>query len=216
MSSKRKEVDMMKLMMSSYEVSVPDETQRHDFYVKFFGPAETPYHGGVWKVHVLLPAEYPYKSPSIGFMNRIFHPNIDERSGSVCLDVINQTWSPLFDLVNIFESFLPQLLRYPNPADPLNGEAAALHMDNIEKYNTRVRDHVAKHASSDIRLTEDDDRKISSESTNTTIATDRHSDIDNDVKEIADGNGNGNSNEDGDGDGDVDDGASDVSNMSDL
>jgi len=29
------------------------------------------------------------------------------RSGSVCLDVINQTWSPMYDLVNIFEIFLP-------------------------------------------------------------------------------------------------------------
>jgi len=100
-SNKRRHQDIMKLMMSDYEVHIPDDTVAHDFVVKFRGPTETPYEGGVWKVHVVLPREYPYKSPSIGFLNSIFHPNIDEMSGSVCLDVINQTWSPMYSTSHV-------------------------------------------------------------------------------------------------------------------
>ncbi|KAJ1729869.1 ubiquitin-conjugating enzyme E2 H, partial [Coemansia biformis] len=77
----------------------------------------------------------------------IFHPNIDELSGSVCLDVINQTWSPMFDLLNIFESFMPQLLRYPNPTDPLNGEAASLLMRDAAAYEGKVKEYVLRYAS---------------------------------------------------------------------
>ncbi|KAH1300642.1 Ubiquitin-conjugating enzyme E2 8 [Aspergillus fumigatus] len=118
-----------------------------EFYVRFKGPEETPFAGGHWKIHVELPDQYPYKSPSIGFVNRIFHPNIDELSGSVCLDVINQTWSPMYDMINIFGVFLPQLLRYPNPSDPLNGEAAAMLMREPKSYEAKVKEYVAKYAS---------------------------------------------------------------------
>merc|ERR1712072_221256 len=80
----------------------------------------------------------------------IYHPNVDERSGSVCLDVINQTWTPLYSLVNVFEVFLPQLLTYPNPSDPLNSEAASLLMRDKPKYEEKVREYVSKYASPEV------------------------------------------------------------------
>ncbi|KAI7735333.1 hypothetical protein M8C21_029750 [Ambrosia artemisiifolia] len=160
-------------MMQDYKVETIDDSVK-EFFVYMNGPPDSSYAGGVWKVRVELPDDYPYSSPSIGFVNRIYHPNIDEVSGTVCLDVLNQSWSPMFgkiildlfklngifdifliimnpfngfvDLVNVFEVFLPQLLLDPNADDPLNAEAANLLLGDKETYEQRVKEYCERYA----------------------------------------------------------------------
>ena len=142
---RRKEKDIKKLIASGFPVT-RSKANRNQLEVKMQGPKDSLYEGGLWRIIVVLPEEYPYKSPSLGFINHIFHPNIDFASGSICLNVINQTWSPMYDLVNILETFLPQLLQYPNPSDPLNKQAAELYDKCQDSYQKRVRDCVRKYA----------------------------------------------------------------------
>lgn len=52
----------------------------------------------------------------------------------------------MYELINIFDTFLPQLLLYPNPADPLNPEAAKLMKEDYNKYCEYIRSHVKTNA----------------------------------------------------------------------
>ena len=109
------------------------------------GPNDCIYETGKWKIVVEFPKEYPYKSPSVGFLNKIYHPNIDFNSGSICLDVLNTEWTPIYNIKHIYETFIPQLLQYPNADDPLNEEAAALYLTNKDKYNEKVIEYINKY-----------------------------------------------------------------------
>ncbi|KRH94400.1 Ubiquitin-protein ligase [Pseudoloma neurophilia] len=113
--------------------------------LKLRGPEDTPYHNGIFLLNIELPQDYPFKSPSIGFITKIFHPNVDESSGSICLDVLNQVWSPLYVLTTVVETFIPQLLSYPNPSDPLNIVAAKLYLEDRKAFNQRAKEYVERY-----------------------------------------------------------------------
>lgn len=49
--------------------------------------------GGVFKLELFLPEDYPMTPPKIRFLTKIFHPNVD-KLGRICLDVLKSRLTP--------------------------------------------------------------------------------------------------------------------------
>lgn len=76
---------------------------------------------------------YPIESPNVIFMTPILHANVAE-SGSICLDILQDKWSSLYGVENIFNSILI-LLEEPNLNSPFSAYASQIH--NQFKNNTK-------------------------------------------------------------------------------
>ena len=79
-AAKRRERDINKLIMSNHQIERSLDNPS-EFTIKFHGPQDSLYEGGNWTLRCFLPDTYPFKSPSLGFLNKMFHPNVDLKSG---------------------------------------------------------------------------------------------------------------------------------------
>ncbi|XP_034341345.1 ubiquitin-conjugating enzyme E2 D2-like [Arvicanthis niloticus] len=108
------------------------------------GPQDSPYQGGVFFLSVRFPINYPFKAPKVSFITRIYHPNIS-KNGSICLDILNSEWSPVFTISNVLLSIY-SLLCDPDPDKPLVPEIAKMYLTDLKKYNTLAREWTKRYA----------------------------------------------------------------------
>ena len=86
------------------------------------GPADSPYEGGLFKLELYLPQEYPMVPPKVLFRTKIYHPNID-KLGRICLDILKNKWSPALQIKAVLLS-VQALMSAPNVDDPLDESVA--------------------------------------------------------------------------------------------
>ena len=105
--------------------------------IRRLGAADTPFEDGTFKLTLQFDESYPNKPPVVKFLSRMFHPNV-YANGELCLDILQNRWSPTYDVAAILTS-IQSLLHDPNPNSPANAEAAQLYRENMKEYVRRVK-----------------------------------------------------------------------------
>jgi ubiquitin-conjugating enzyme E2 A len=103
---------------------VAARADKHIHHVRMRRPAETPFEDGTFKLTLSFQEDYPNKPPTVRFVSRMFHPNGvcpgSEQSpppgltrvppcavyadGQLCLDILQNRWSPTYDVAAILTS----------------------------------------------------------------------------------------------------------------
>lgn len=147
---------------SSDSNSIPDDLTQ--LTVLLTGPTGTPYSQGLWKLHLKIPEDFPKSPPKASFRTRIWHPNVEEATGSVCVDTLKRDWQSKLTLKDVLIVSFPFvyftlraliatshqtiscLLIQPNPDSALNSAAGQLLQDDYEAFARQAKLMTSIHA----------------------------------------------------------------------
>lgn len=109
--------------------------------------------GGSFTFQFNFPKNYPYDSPSVRSITKIYHPNISI-SGLVSLNIFSPCWSPVYDINLIFMG-LKFLFSNPNFEDPMNTEASSVYFHSRPEFIQNVQTSLRRGKLNSIDFNED-------------------------------------------------------------
>jgi len=130
------------------------------------GPSDTPYAGGVFKIHIEFPHDFPLNPPTVAFVSEFWHPNV-YKDGKVCISILHppgpdemsgedesERWLPTRSIATIILSVI-SILSAPNFSSPANIDASVEMRNQPDAFARRVKKLVERS-----KLEKPDDVKI--------------------------------------------------------
>ena len=126
-------------------LAMPDPETMCLVHAIIHGPADTPYHGGLFYFVLWFPPDYPNHPPCVRIMTTgggtvRFNPNL-YKNGKVCLSILGTwagpSWSPVHTLGSVLLSI--QSLMCPNPYHNEPGFETERQAGDSTSYNNIIR-----------------------------------------------------------------------------
>ena len=125
-------------------VGLPDPRKIFHWKITLVGPQDTPYAGGMFFLTADFPETYPKTKPEIRFTNKIYHLNVRESDGHICISTLNQ-WVPNTPMVSVISAIFA-LFYEQNPLSPYSLTMAAQYKMRRGEFNKVAAEWTRKYA----------------------------------------------------------------------
>ena len=125
-------------------VGLPDPNNIFHWKITLLGPQDTPYAGGMFFLTADFTEDYPQVKPEIRFTNKIYHLNVRESDGHICISTLNQ-WVPNTPIVSVISAIFA-LFYDQNPFSPYSVSMAAQYKLNRNQFNKTAAEWTRKYA----------------------------------------------------------------------
>jgi ubiquitin-conjugating enzyme E2 D/E len=113
------------------------EADMFNWQATILGPEGSPYAGGLFRLKVQFPAEYPFRPPHLQFTTRIYHPKVNE-SGYFILPMVNN-WEPSLNIAGLLRE-VHSLLVDVTDDDALNSVATHFYRTDRPNFDRTARE----------------------------------------------------------------------------
>lgn len=132
------EVQELGIRVSINEADISDVSAELD------GPPGTPFEGGLFRMKLVLPSDFPQSPPKGFFTTKIWHPNVS-KAGEICVNVLKRDWQPTLGLRHVL-MVIRCLLIEPYPESALNEEAGKALLEDYAEYERYAKLMTSLHA----------------------------------------------------------------------
>ena len=143
----KKEFDQLQndpILALGVTVGLPDPSNIFHWKISLSGPQDTPYAGGLFFLTADFPDTYPQTKPEIRFVNKIYHLNVREKDGHICISTLNK-WVPNTPMVSVISAIFA-LFYEQNPLSPQSWTMAGQYKLNRNEFNKTAAEWTQKYA----------------------------------------------------------------------
>ena len=121
-----------------------DQSDPYHWQVTIVAPKDSVYEGGFFQLEVKIPKDYPISCPQVKFLTKIYHINIGESDGYICLSTLND-WNSNYSMEDVL-NHITVLLHKQNPDSPMNGHMRDEYKNNRSVFDKNAKEWVKKYA----------------------------------------------------------------------